>query len=315
MSRTLIIAVLAGIASGMVFITPMFGSILLMQLINFTHLPLFLVGLWLGTAAAGISMAAGSVLVGVALGAVPLMLFAGVFALPAVLASRQALLSRATASGGVDWYPPGRVLSLLVGYGILAFLVIYLSMANSEAGLVEVMETILSQNFAMLAPQLGDDERLAAASQWATMLPAALVATWLTMLAINAAIAQRILVRTGRNRRPSLDLGQIELPLGFAYAIVASGGLWLFADGQAAFIGETLTIIFATAYLFVGLAVVHHVTRSWPGRKVSLTFFYLVFLFVLGLPGLALVAGLGLADQLIGVRRRFADVTTDKENE
>ncbi len=315
MSRTLTIAVLAGIASGAFFIAPMFGTILGMLLINFTHLPLFLVGLGLGTAAASVSVAAGSVLVGAAAGFGPLVSFAVVFGIPVILVTRQALLSRAIDGGDAEWYPPGRVLGLLVGYGIVTFLVVYTTMAGREIGLVGEMEITLSQIFAMLAPQLTDEQRQIAANQWATMLPAALVASWLVTLAINSAIAQRILVRMGANRRPSLDLGQIKMPMAFSYAILASGALWLFADGQAGFMGQTLTIIFAAAYLFMGLAVVHHVSRPWPGRSLALTFFYMLLLFLLGLPGFALVAGLGLADQLIGLRQRFTTAGPDKEND
>jgi len=311
----MIIAVVAGLASGSAIIALAYGSKIGMLLVYFTHLPLLLVGLGLGTVAAGVSAAAGGVLVGVTGGVVPLAMFAGVFAAPAVLVTRQALLSRATAGGGLEWYPPGRVLSLLVGYGVLAFFAVYLSMAGREIGLAGELELVMDEVFATFFPDLDDDERSAVVSQWATMLPASLVATWLTIIAINAAIAQKVLVRTGRNRRPSLDLGRIELPLPLAYAMAASGALWLFADGEPAFIGETLTIICASAYLFMGLAVIHHVTRPWPGRAISLTFFYLVLLFVLGLPGFALVAGLGLADQLIGVRQRFVNAPADKEDE
>jgi hypothetical protein len=315
MSKSLTIAVLAGIASGTFFIAPMFGSILGMLLINVTHLPLLLVGLGLGTAATSVSVAAGGVLVGAAAGFGPLVSFAVVFGIPVILVTRQTLLSRAIDGSATEWYPPGRVLSLLAGYGSITFLVVYMTMAGRETGLVGEMEITLSQIFAMMAPQLGDEQRQIAASQWATMLPAALVSSWLVTLAINSAIAQRILVRMGANRRPSLDLGQIEMPMAFSYAILASGALWLFADGQAGFIGQTLTIIFAMAYLFLGLAVIHHVSRPWPGRSFALTFFYMLLLFLLGLPGFALVAGLGLADQLIGIRQWFKTAAPDKEDD
>ena len=45
MPRTLIIAVLAGATSAVVFVAPMYESVLGMLFINFTHLPLFLAGL------------------------------------------------------------------------------------------------------------------------------------------------------------------------------------------------------------------------------------------------------------------------------
>lgn len=315
MPKTLVIAVLAGAASGVLFIAPMSGSLLGMLLINFTHLPLFLVGLGLGTAAAGVAAATGSVIVGVAAGLGPVVSFAVAFAVPVVLAARQALQWRTLADGSIEWYPPGRVLTLLVCYGALTFGIMYLAMAGRGEGLVAVVREMLAETFALLAPELGDEKRMAAADQWASLLPAALVMSWLFTIAINAALAQGVLARMGRNSRPSLDLSRIELPLGFAFALVASGALWFFAEGDAGFLGQTLTIVVAAPYLFVGLAVVHRVSRGWPGRPFGLTMFYLVLLFLLGLPGLALVAVLGLAEQLFGLRRRFAGPAPDKEDE
>ena len=52
------------------------------------------------------------------------------------------------------WYPAGRVLSLLMGYGILTFIVIYLTMASRDTGLVGELEITLGQIFATVAPHL-----------------------------------------------------------------------------------------------------------------------------------------------------------------
>jgi len=103
--------------------------------------------------------------------------------------------------------------------------------------------------------------------------------------------------------------------LRFALALVASGGLWYFTHGVWEFFGLTLTIIIALAYLFVGLAVVHQLTRAWPNRPVVLSLFYLMLLFFLGWPGLALVAAVGLADQMFGLRARFAGAGSIEEDE
>ena len=315
MTKPLIIATLAGIASGLLFVAPTFVSALGMLFINFTHLPLFLAGLSLGTMAVAVAGLTSAVVVGATIGPGSALSFAVVYAIPATLIVRQALLRRPAANGGVEWYPVGRVLGMLVGYCLAGFAIIFVAMSGGEEGLVDVMRAALEETLALFLTALDAEQRLALANQWSTALPGALITSWLITLAINAAIAQGVLKRVGSNRRPSLDLGRIELPIGFAFALVASGALWYIADGGAGFVGQTLTIAIATPYLFLGLAVVHQVSRPWPGRLFALFLFYLLLAFLLGIPGLVLVAGLGLADQLIGLRQRFAGATPDEEDE
>ena len=315
MPRNLIIAALAGAVSGIVFVAPMYESILGMLFINFTHLPLFLAGLSLGSVAVGVAALTGTLVVGATNGLGPLVSFFIAIALPAALVVRQTLLWRGGDDGAVAWYPPGRLLTLLVCYGVAAFILLYMVMGSSGPGMIETMRMMLENMFAVLAPAMPDDERLMAANHWAPYIPAALVVSWLITLTVNGAFAQGVLKRAGRNIRPSMEFFKTELPLAFAFALVASGALWYFSGGVPEFFGLTLTIIIALAYLFVGLTVVHQVSRGWPMRPLMLTVFYLLLLFFLGWPGLALVAVIGLADQLLGLRPRFAGPAPDEEDE
>ena len=314
MPRNLIIAALAGAVSGIVFVAPMYESILGMLFINFTHLPLFLAGLSLGSVAVGVAALTGTLVVGATNGLGPLVSFFIAIALPAALVVRQTLLWRGGDDGAVAWYPPGRLLTLLVCYGVAAFILLYMVMGSSGPGMIETMRMMLENMFAVLAPAMPDDERLMAANHWAPYIPAALVVSWLITLTVNGAFAQGVLKRAGRNIRPSMEFFKTELPLAFAFALVASGALWYFSGGVPEFFGLTLTIIIALAYLFVGLAVVHRLTHRWRNRRVVLSLFYLMLLFFLGWPGLALVAGIGLADQLFGLRARFAGGPSNGEN-
>ena len=319
----MIIATLAGVASGVVFIAPMYESVLGMLFINFTHLPLFLAGLGLGTTAVGVAALTGTVVVGMAHGVGPLLSFLAAIALPTALAVRQALLWRTADDGKVAWYPPGRLLALMVCYGAAAFVLIFMLMGNNGTGdgldgglgMIETMRALLDEMFIVIAPNMADHERLLAADLWAPYIPAALIVSWLITLTINGAFAQGLLKKAGRNVRPTLDYSQTELPLPFAFALVASGALWYFTTGVSAFLGQTLTIIIALAYLFVGLTVVHKLSRGWPLRSLMLTLFYLMLLFILGWPGLALVAAIGLADQLFQLRPRFAGPAHDEKDE
>lgn len=315
MPRALIIAALAGIVSGVVFVAPMYESILGIMFINFTHLPLFLAGLGLGSAAVGVAALTGTMVVGAAKGFGPLLWFAAAIGLPTAVAVRQALLWRTADDGSMAWYPPGRLLTILICYGTGVFALFYMAMGNDGPGMIESMRAMLDHMFTIMAPTMPADERLMAAGSWAPYIPAALVISWLITFTFNGALAQVMLRRAGRNVRPSLDFSTTELPLPFAFALVASGGLWYFTDGVPEFFGLTLTIIIALAYLFVGLTVVHQVSRDWPLRPFVLIVFYLMLVFFLGWPGLALVAAVGLADQLFGLRLRLAGAAPDKEDE
>ena len=315
MPRTLIIAALAGLISGAVFIAPMYQSVLGMLFINFTHLPLFLAGLGLGTAAVGVAALTGTLIVGAAQGVGPLLSFLAAIALPAALAVRQALQWRNASDGSVAWYPTGRLLVVMVCYGAGAFILLYMFMESDGHGMIETMREMLDDMFTVMIPAMGEEERLLASGLWAPYIPAALIVSWLITLTVNGAIAQGLLNRAGRNVRPSFEFIKTELPIGFAFAFVASGALWYFASGVSAFFGQTLTIVIALAYLFVGLAVVHQLSRGWPMRPLMLTLFYLMLLFFLGWPGLALVAAVGLVDQLFRLRPRFAGSAPDEENE
>lgn len=315
MSKPTLIAIVAGVVSGVVFVAPLFGSLLGLLLANFTQLPLFLVGLNLGLSAVSIAAVAGAATVVALGGLVPVATFVVTFAVPAVIVVRQTLLSRTAADGSVEWYPSGGVLAILVCYGLAALAVVMSLVGSPEGGMLDMTRAWIDQGLAQIAPDLPADTRADVAADMSTLFPALLVTSWLLTILANVALAHASLARWGSNRRPSLDLLGVELPLAMAFAFAAGVALWLIGGDILGLIGKTLTVAIAAVYVFQGIALVHHVSRGWPGRTFALTVFYFILLVLLGLPGLALVAALGLADQLIGLRRRFAGAAPGKEDD
>ncbi len=315
MSKPTLIALVAGVVSGVVFVAPLFGSLLGLMLANLTQLPLFLVGLSLGVSAVSIAAVTGAAVVAAFGGLAPLMPFVVTFAIPAVIVVRQTLLSRTAADGSVEWYPSGRVLAILVGYGLAALAVVISLVGSPEDGFLGMIRAWIDGGLAQFAPDLPADVRTDIAAAMSTLFPALVVTSWLLTILANVALAQAVLVRRRWNRRPSLDLLRVELPLVLAFAFAAGMGLWLIGGDTLGLIGKTLTVVVAAVYFFQGIAVVHHVSRGWPGRTFALTVFYFILLVLLGLPGLALVAALGLADQLVGLRQRFAGSGAGKEDD
>lgn len=315
MSKAMVIAVAAGAASGLVFLAPFSGSMFGFALVNATHMPLFLAGLGLGVSAVITASATATVIITLFADIGAAVPFLVAFAVPTIIVVRQALLSRPGADGGVEWYPPGSLLSLLAVYGAATFVIAAAMTSNQTTGLEGLVRNSLEEGLAFFIPDLPEETRQMAATQWASVLPAMLVCSWLVTVTVNGTLAQAILIRGNRNLRPSPRFSQIAVPdkLVFAVALCAVG--WLAANGTVAYMAKDLTIILAVPYFFQGLGVVHEVSRGWPGRGIALTVFYILVLFLLDWPGLAAIAGLGLAEQWLGLRRRFAGQAADEEED
>lgn len=309
-------AIAAGVASGLVFIAPASDTTAGLILVNFTHLPLFLVGLSSGIGAAVIASISATLLIVLAhdiSGAIP---YLAAFALPVLVIVRQSLLSRATGNGTVEWYPMGHLLSLLAVYGAAVFIVVSVVQSGQTQDLRETVEAMFEAGLDLFAPDLPDAQRASLAGQAAAVFPAMIVASWLMTITINAAISQSILTRSGRNLRPTPMYSRIEVPTVLAFGVAGGGILWLVTGGTFGYTAKMLTIILALPFLFQGFAVIHRVTPyTWVVRLPVLVVFYFLVLFMFGWFGLLLIAGLGFVEQWVGLRRRIAGMPSGKEEE
>ena len=107
-----------GVISALLYALVTHGSVGGVLLAYFCQLPLFIIGLSMGTTAsviAGSIAAAGVIAVSGVLGA---FIFLLVNAAPVVLLVRQGLLSRPDAHGNIEWYPPGLLTVGATLYGI-----------------------------------------------------------------------------------------------------------------------------------------------------------------------------------------------------
>ena len=131
-------------------------------------------------------------------------------------------------------------------------------------------------------------------------LPVA-VATWLVLLVLNASVAQTLLVNSGRNLRPVLDLTGFRLPAWMPLAPLAAAALAFVASGDVAFAARNLALIALVPYFLTGIAVVHVVSRPWPARGLFLAGFY-VIVFLFGWPASILLMVLGLLEHWMNWR-------------
>lgn len=294
MSKTVALAIAAGIAGAAFWLSLPFSA----------PLPLFLVGFGLGVPA--ILAAGAALLVSVALVGGPLAaLNAGsALVLPVVVLVRQALLARPQDDGSLEWYPTGSLVVWLTGLGAgLVILGVIVAGARSPDGAEAWVREVLEYAIRELGLIAGDAQLGFVVDILAPVAPGVAVATWLVLLVLNGAAAQAFLVRSGKNLRPRADLAMFRLPGWMPVPLAILGITSLVVGGDLGFAARNLMLVGLVPYFLMGVAVVHVVSRAWPGRTIILLLFY-TFLFFFGWPMSLLLMMLGLAEHWLNWRAR-----------
>jgi hypothetical protein len=311
--RDILIAAGAGLLSfvflGLVAVGPggaLFGAL--------SPLPLFAVGLTLGVTP---TMIAGATLMVVAAGfggAAAAMGALAVLAGPVLLLVRQALLSRPAADGATEWYPPGLLVAwlTLIGLGLVALTLIVVSTIG-EGALVTRLTAELIEALKQMLPDTPTEKIETFAQGLAPYAIGFSTLSWLLVLAMNGALAQGLVGRMGKARRPAPDIAELELPRWIAAALAIGLVGAYFAPGDLGFAAQNFATVLLLPFFFAGLAVVHALVRKRAARGILLAVFYgaIVLFTWLVIP----VTGLGLLDQLVGLRRRFIAGPHDREDE
>jgi hypothetical protein len=295
------IGAILGALCAALYLTILTGSPGALILAYLAQLPLFAAGLWLGlgggAAAAGV---ASGVLLAVG-GLSAALAFAALYAAPIVVLVRQSLLARRAPDGAVEWYPPGLLTAWLTALGLLAFFG-----AIAFFGGPSGVEPLLRDLLAPAIDRLAGDSRSnldGLTHTLALIAPGAVAASWMTMTASNAILAQGVLARFGKAWRPSPDLAALTLPLWLSGALAAAAMLSLMS-GPARFYGINMLIVLSVPFCLAGLAVLHAVVRRLRHRQIPLAAFY-VLAGLFGWP-LLVITVLGVLDAPLGLRRRFA---------
>jgi len=310
-TRDILVSIAAGAAAASLTVFALSFALGGLVLSSFSQLPIFLVGLSLGSHASMVA-ALSSVAVTSLLTRFEFGFFFGLMvAAPVVILVRQALLTRANPGGGLDWYPPAGI--LLTALGVSAAVVsvsLPAAIWPSDAQIASARAT-LSRLPPEILPATSSAEALEQLIRLSiTFLPGFLGVGFFFVLAANAALAQAILVRLSRNLRPTPHMANLALPGWFntAACIVALGailpGLLDAGPGIAGIAGANLMMICLAGFLFAGLAVVHAWLKDWSGRGALLVGLYLLMLFVA--PVLIALLAIGIAEPWLKLRERFA---------
>ncbi|MCC9625572.1 YybS family protein [Thalassospira sp. MA62] len=311
MQRDTLIAIGSGLGSAVLFLVVLTGHPIAFLLSYFGHLPLFLTGLWQGPKrllVAAIAACGALILLG---GLLPFTIFLIVFAGPAMLLTRMALVIRKDQNGNLAFLPSGIVVSVVVVMVALIMAFIIGTLAAEGVDLQELIGQFLRQMYSTMGvPVSSDVEGLIGVFQ--TYFPAVAAVSWLLMLFANAAIAQAILVRAGKNLRPSPKMANFALPGWSLFAFALAGFTVGFADGSLAFLARNVAVVLAVPFLFQGLALVHGQAARWPQKRVILTVFYIVA--VLSTWSYVAITGLGIVEHLIRLRGKEPMTRSNEED-
>jgi Predicted membrane protein (DUF2232) len=315
MQTNLLIGVSAGLVSAMLFASASTGTLLgLLVLFFLSPLPVAIAGLGWGWPSAVASAVTAAIAIAVAVtprGAAFHVLAIGG---PTAILSYLLLLNRhdTTASGMpvTEWYPIGRVMAVAAFTAGCLAAVGLLTTASDIDTLRDMLRATAERMFtrppgvtvpAGDPPQMTPDQLTRIATLLVGMFTAALSNMWFGIAMLNVWLAGLVIGKSDRLVRPWPNLAALRLPRQLPLALVAAIGA-SFLPGMAGLIASGFASAFVLAYMFVGLAIVHTLSRGFAFRPMILAAVYaaLFVVYVIAAPALAI---LGLAEPVSPLRR------------
>jgi hypothetical protein len=286
-------ALAAGLFSALLFLSLAkgIGSGIILSYV--APLPPMMIGLALGTPAALVAAAMGTVAVMVVIGGLSGLLFFVIVAIPALVVANRSLLWRETADGSVEWYPPGFVLAWLTAIGLALLLVGMALVADHPEGVRGWVAETIGRALDLLAADLAPAKRAETVGWWTPLFPSMTVVSWLLMAVVNAVGAQALLVRLGHNRRPVPAYRELMLPDWPAAALAVTGLAGLAATGDLGYGAANMAVVLLVPFVFMGLAGIHRFAAAKPNARVILGLAYGLLILAFGWAAIA-AAGLGL---------------------
>jgi hypothetical protein len=296
----------AGAVSALLYAAAASGSPLALALLYVAPLPVLLAGIGWRHHAGIVGAVFGGLALTFIIGPKTGLYFAVAVGLPAWWLAYLALLARQNEDGSpAEWYPVGRLVAWCAALGALLVAatipMVATTLEEYRAALREVFSKALQA--AGPTPQLPGGQDPKALIDFMALLAPGLAATFWTLSSLlNLWLAGRIVRASGKLVRPWPDIANFELPRGATLALLG-GFAGSFLPGLPSLVAELVSGTFLMAFMLLGLAVMHVTTRAAPARGLILFALYALLVFM---PWLAVfLAGLGLAEQFIGIRRRF----------
>lgn len=312
MIGTILVALIAGCASALMFASTSSGALISGVLICLSPMPLMVAALGWGP----FCVVPGGLLAVLGLGAVfglPVSIDYGLsVALPAWWLGHLVLLGRpliattdteATAADGpeLEWYPIGRILLWITALAALLTMASLLSLGSDATAISETLRRSFAHVLRIVTQSaVGEDDPIV--DVLVAVMPIVLAISSVATLTLNLWLAAKVTATSGRLRRPWPDLKTVTLPR-MTFAALCLAIAFCFAGGLARIFAEIATTALLMAYALTGFAVLHTLTLTLESRAFWLGSTYAIVL-IFGLPVIALVF-LGVGDSVFGFRERF----------
>lgn len=313
MMAFVLIALIAGAASALMFASIISGALISLVLFYLAPLPLMVAAIGWGPLCASLGGIAAAIGLGALFGLPYCIAFAVTVALPAWWLGHLVLLGRqvghvapATGNGpaaepDVEWYPVGRVLLWIAAFATLTTIAALLTLGTDAESITGSLRRGLMRLLRSTDPQTSGE-----AGQYVDALvriiPAAATIIAMMTLTLNLWLSAKVTATSGRLRRPWPDLKTAELPPMTLVALCIALA-FCFTGGLLGILAQIVTAALMMSYALTGFAVLHTLTLALNSRTFWLSSAYAVVV-VFGWPVIAMVI-LGLADAVFGFRARF----------
>ncbi len=315
MNNWIIIGILAGIASGVLYASASAGNFAGMMLASLASFPLFVAGLGWGAATVllgvivlgvgyiavlGPSSGVGAAL---AIGAAPLMVtWLALQSRPAAAATSA---EGEVADAGLEWYPEGRLvvwMALLAGTGVSLFVLLN---SFGEGGFSQTIASQLEPLFKALAeqPNAPPAEQMEAfRTMLIAALPAGMSIVSVLSMVLSLALAIAVIKRSGMSLRPWAPFSELRFPR-WAVWVLSAAAIATFLPGLTGTLGWVFAAALFAAFVVLGVAVMHGLTAGNPMQPMLLGALYFLIIFFNVIVCLPLII-LAMTDQAFNLRGR-----------
>jgi len=223
--------------------------------------------------------------------------------LPAWWLGYVALLARGNEDGSFEWYPAGRLVMWCTVIGSVIVAIVMWNVRIDEQQFQNALKLALermAREYGQSGPDFSRMDVRRTSELIMSFVPPLAAAIITMAYVMNAYLAGRIAMVSGRLKRPWPDLAALRFPRHMSSAFAVALLIW-FMPGIAGMIGGIVSGAFIIAYALLGLAVLHDVTRPLGDRVFILSAVYLI-LFVFW-PACVLLAVFGVSDSIFDFRK------------